>query len=311
VGLVLFLGAEFGLVAQSRFNAKNLNTSPILAVDGVTKLSKAVGRVEIVYKGVVLNTGKKTFAADGIFSLGALLVPDVPPGGTAAITVRVWDSSVGATFADALGAGCCFAASTFDVQYLTGGADPPPAMDNFKGLTLNGKSWCLHTDAISVKEGAFAEFTLPDQGASNGRPASILTNSFTWSGRSPAGTFGGTLPNVTYQPAAHSYASDDFSYHYPFGFGSDSFCLVYTTITVIPAPERSGPALVAESTSGKVIPKLRGLDGHRYRIEKSADLSAWTSAGEVTGNFSEVDLSPFLAPGDRAQFVRATEITPP
>ncbi len=68
---------------------------------------------------------------------------------------------------------------------------------------------------------------------------------------------------------------------------------------------------MAESTCGKVIPKLRGLDGHRYRIEKSADLSVWTSAGEVTGNFSEVDLSPFLAPGDRAQFVRATEILKP
>lgn len=68
---------------------------------------------------------------------------------------------------------------------------------------------------------------------------------------------------------------------------------------------------MAESTSGKVIPKVRGLDGHCYRIERSADLSVRASVGEVTGNFSEVDLSPFLSPGDRVQFICATEIPKP
>lgn len=306
---VLCLVAALPLAAQGTFNARNNSTTLVLRGDG-TKLSKAVGRVEIVYQGIVLNTAKNTFAADGIFSVGVMTVPGVGAGGTATITVRVWDSSVGATYDAAFFSGGANAA-TFDVVGLATGSTPPPAMFNFfKGLTV-GSSWCLHFDYFTVQEGASIEFTLPDQGTYNGRPASFLTNSYTGTGQPHPGTFSGILPNVTYRPAPRSYAPDSFTYLYPTGFGNIiSFCLVSAGITVLPAPERSGPALVSEVSGDKVVPKLRGLNGHRYQVERSADLRVWDLAGEVTGNFTEVDLSPFLTLGDQAQFLRATDLTP-
>lgn len=124
--------------AQGTFNGKNTSTSPVLGADGL-KLSKATGRVEILVGGTVLSTAKNTFAADGIFSLGVLTVPGVAAGGTASVTVRAWDTSAGATYADAFAAGK-FATATFDVAGLGGGLVTPPAMDNFKGFSLSAGS---------------------------------------------------------------------------------------------------------------------------------------------------------------------------
>ena len=304
---VLCFVAALPLAAQGTFSAKNDSTTLVLRGDG-TKLSKAVGRVEIVYQGKVLNTAKNNFAADGIFSLGVMTVPGVGAGGTATITVRVWDSSVGATYEAAFFSGGANAA-TFDVVGLATGTTPPPGMfDFFKGLTL-GLNWCAHLDWFTVQEGASIEFTLPDQGTYNGRHASVFTNFFTGTGQPHPGTFSGILPNVTYRPAPRSYHPDSFTYLFPLGLGFD-FCLVPAGITVLPAPERSGPALVSDVSGGKVVPKLRGLNGHRYRVERSSDLRAWDLAGEVTGNFTEVDLSPFLTLGDQAQYLRASDLTP-
>ncbi len=113
---------------------------------------------------------------------------------------------------------------------------------------------------------------------------------------------------LAYVPLPRTYGTDAVYYQVDgtgcFGTGIGT-AVVFLDIQ--PSPARLKPTLFI--ASGK--PGLFALDGHRYRIEKSADLSAWASAGEVTGNFSEVDLSPFLSPGDRAQFVRATEILKP
>lgn len=131
IGLIALGVSAF---AQGTFNGKNTSTSPVFGEDGLTKLSKTVGRVEILVGGTVLNTAKNTFAADGIFSLGVLTVPGSTT--SASVTVRAWDSSVGATYDAAVAAGHGYASSTFDVNGLATGSTPPPAMDNFAGLTL-------------------------------------------------------------------------------------------------------------------------------------------------------------------------------
>lgn len=98
---VFCLVAALPLTAQGTFFARNDSTTLVLREDG-TKMPKVVGRVEIVFQGIVLSTAKNTFAADGIFVLGPITVPGVGAGGTATITVRVWDSSVGAAFDEAV-----------------------------------------------------------------------------------------------------------------------------------------------------------------------------------------------------------------
>jgi hypothetical protein len=135
IGLVALSLSAF---AQGTFNGKNTSTSPVLGADGL-KLSKVTGRVEILVGGTVLSTAKNTFAADGIFSLG-VITTSVAGGGTASVTVRAWDSAVGATYDAAVAAGKGFASSTFDVAGLATGSTPPPGMDNFKGLTLSAGS---------------------------------------------------------------------------------------------------------------------------------------------------------------------------
>ncbi len=306
---VLCLSAASPLVAQGKFNAKNSSTTPVIGPDGVTRMSKVVGRVEIVYKGTVLSTAKNTFAADGIFSLGILTVPDVGAGGTATITVRVWDVTSGATYASASTTG----EVTFDISGLV--TEPPsfPALaDFFPGLALCSGGVFASNGGATVEEGgapltfdlsAVHPYTCCNSTLS-GQSASVLTNLFPGSLR--FGTLSGVLPILIYAPPAHVYGYDGFTY--PVGPGR---CYPYSfAITISPSPERSRPALAAAASADKVVPKLRGLNGHRYRVERSADLMAWGLAGEVTGNFSEVDLSPFIAPDDQAQFFRASDLTP-
>ena len=132
--------ADRSVVVGGTFDAKNSATaSPLLAEDG-SKLSVAAGRVEVLFNGTVLNTAEKTLVVDGVFSLGVLTVPGVAAGGSATITVRAWDVGAGASYAVAEGAGFGFGSSTFSVTGLGGGVTAPPALDNFKGIRLAGRT---------------------------------------------------------------------------------------------------------------------------------------------------------------------------
>lgn len=302
----------FELAAQGTFNAKNSGSfSPVLSQDGVTKLSKLFGRVEILYKGKLLSTAKNTFAADGIFSLGALTIPDVIPGGSAEITIRVWDSRGGATFAFAAASGYGVGASTFVVAGLGGPSAPPAPMDNFRGLTIGGSGFIITQARVLVDEDASGpvEWLLCGTQSFGGECEGYLGVSSASIARSTLGTFSGRDCAIIFHPFPHVYGWDYFQ----FPLCSERFIETQGGgIYIRPSPERSGPALVAEVRgAAKVVPKLRGLADHRYRVEKSTDLSAWELAGEVTGNNSEVDLSPLLVPDGRAQFFRATDLTPP
>ncbi len=318
MGLVLCLGVDYRAAAQGMFYGRNTSATMVLNADG-SPLRKAVGRVEIIVGGEVLSGPEYTLVADGLFDFGVLTVPGAGPGKMVSATVRAWDSDHGATFAAARAGLVGQGSWTYDL--LLGGGDlPPTEMIDFKELTLQG---CIGREIplpghAEVQEGQPVYYGWPWEGdpaiisgvhlptlAINQRPVFPVLGS-------PTGLALGSLTYVSnrlaYVPSPRTYGTDAVYYQVDrtgcFGTGVGNGVVFFE---IQPSPARFKPTLFI--ASGK--PGLLGLDGHRYRIEKSADLSAWASAGEVTGNFSEVDLSPFLAPGDRAQFIRATESTPP
>jgi hypothetical protein len=313
VGLVLCLAVDSGVAAQGLFYGRNTSATMILNADG-SPLKRDFGRVEILVGGEVLSGSKNTLVADGLFDFGVLTVPGAGPGKTVTATIRAWDTTYGATFAAALGVSRLGHGSwTYDL-YLGGGDLPPTEMIFFKDLWLQG---CIgreipppgHVEAQERQPfyyawpwdgnpGIISDIQLPTV-AINQRPVFPVPGY-------PKGLALGSLAYVSnrlaYIPLPRTYGTDAVYYQVLrtgcSGIGGGNGVVFFE---IQPSPARFKPTLFI--ASGK--PGLLALDGHRYRIEKSADLSAWMSAGEVTGNFSEVDLSPFLAPGDRAQFVRA------
>ncbi len=140
--------AALSAYAQGTFNASN-NYIPagasakafILNSSGAA-LSKSVGRVEILNAAdqASLSPGGSAGVAlslDGLFFINNLVVPGVATGGSANIIVRAWDSSTGATFADAKDK----ISGLITVSNLGGGTTPAAtfaANSNFVGLQLPG-----------------------------------------------------------------------------------------------------------------------------------------------------------------------------
>lgn len=149
--LLAFLGLTAGSCAfsQAYFNANN-NYTPVGAsqkafvLDGRTgaPLSKDVGRVQIIHSadGVTLSPNGDLGVAlslDGLFFINGL-VPGEPYGASTVIVVRAWDSSTGATWADA----SCRSEpnSGFVIVNSLGGGTLPGATfywnSNFRGLEV-------------------------------------------------------------------------------------------------------------------------------------------------------------------------------
>lgn len=139
--------AALSAFAQGTFNASN-NFTPtgastkafIFATDGTTPLAKANGRVEILNAADMstLSPGGSAGVAltlDGLFFINGLSVPGTSTGGSANIIVRAWDSTTGATFAEAL----TRTSGLITVSSLGGGTTPAAtfaANSNFVGLTV-------------------------------------------------------------------------------------------------------------------------------------------------------------------------------
>ena len=121
------------------------------------------------------------------------------------------------------------------------------------------------------------------------------------------GTVSGTTPTLVYTPQPHAYGTDQLYYTYGFCPALGPFDS-RVIIAIQPSAARQRPTLLISNTK---TPSLLGLNGHRYRIEQSADLNSWEPIGSATGNYTTVDLSPFISAGTRAQFLRASEITGP
>ena len=124
----------------------------------------------------------------------------------------------------------------------------------------------------------------------------------------PFGTGPQELAPYTYLPNPHIYGTDLI--YYPIGRQNSEGAVRSGAIavTIQPSVARSGPTLFL---SAPMKPALLGLNARQYRIDRSADLKTWEPAGNVTGNYSTVDLSSFVTAGASAHFLRATDITPP
>jgi len=137
--------------AQGTFNASNNYPIPgqpdplkkaFILNDAGAALSKAVGRVEILNAAdsTTLSPGGSAgvaLLADGLFFINGLSVPGVATGGSAQIIVRAWDSTSGATFAEALNK----VSGLITVSSLGGGTTPAAtfaANSTFTGLQLPG-----------------------------------------------------------------------------------------------------------------------------------------------------------------------------
>ena len=304
-GLLLVLGTPWNSAAAGWFNAKNSTATRVFGEDGVTPLSKANGRIEILYDGVVLNTAKNTFAIAGIFSFGLLIVPDVSSG-PVTITLRVWDAEQGATFDDVTANHGSYAVQQFSVDLVTvGGATLPNVLDGFHGIALS-RGGCFTisppTIRLTVTEDSAADiqaFVNPSFQV----PVDCLTGDrcFTAS----RGSISGVMPNLRYTPNRYEYgATDSFTYPYASSCGPGRI-LGVVSITIKPAPARLKPTLLV-SASG--TPSLFGLANHRYRIQTSADLQSWKNAIQVIGTYPPVELS-YFKPSESAQFFRAIDIT--
>jgi hypothetical protein len=108
--------------AQGAFSGKNLGGNGVFGEDGVTALSKTTGKVELLDGATVLATG--SLVKDGFFALGTI-TDSVATTATATITVHVWDSSVGATFAAASAAKHGYFSVDLKGVALASGAIPP------------------------------------------------------------------------------------------------------------------------------------------------------------------------------------------
>jgi len=119
--------------ADGTFSGKNLGGVAILGEDG-NPLSKATGKVELLDGSTVLASGG--FVKDGFFALG--VITDTAAGSSANITVRAWDSSVGATFAAAQAAKHGFGSVVVNGVALATGSTPPVDLTaaGFAGFSL-------------------------------------------------------------------------------------------------------------------------------------------------------------------------------
>ena len=117
--------------AEGYFSASNLGGIAILGEDGVTPLSKSVGRVEILDEATVIAVG--SFCKDGFFSLG--IVHAFYPGNPKVITINIWDSSVGSYYAAAYAARHGYATIKLTVN-LSDDINPPASLASY-GFRLN------------------------------------------------------------------------------------------------------------------------------------------------------------------------------
>ena len=117
--------------AQNSFSGKNLGGSAVNGEDG-NPLSKLTGKIELLDGTKVLAAG--SFIKDGFFALGTI---DGGAGTTLAVTVRAWDSTLGATFAAAKATGHGYGSSVVSVA-LASSTTPPSDLTagGFAGFSL-------------------------------------------------------------------------------------------------------------------------------------------------------------------------------
>ena len=131
----------YSVVAQGTFTAKNNTAPPILDESG-KPLSRAVGAVELFWGSTQIPntnyTNSTALIKDGVFVFGLVQVSDRAIGNWIQITIRAWDSSVGATYSDAVAAGHGYGSTTCAVSIVPFHSSLPPddLGHTFPGLQL-------------------------------------------------------------------------------------------------------------------------------------------------------------------------------
>lgn len=139
---LLIMGMLIGSALQAQvISARNLGGGlPLLDEDG-NLLSTKVGRVELWWGTNLINQPIPGYPAnrlvkDGYFAFGDPRIPGAESFIWIPITVRIWDSSVGETFTDAVKAGHGYASVETYAFPVTGLGPPYPLADLFPGLRL-------------------------------------------------------------------------------------------------------------------------------------------------------------------------------
>jgi len=141
--ILLTLAAAASVVGAFAADGTFLGSNLLLAgrqnifdVDGTTKVPKANGAVEFLFNGAAVGAGTYAFTGAGLFSVGTIGIPN-EAGQTVSLTIDIWDTTTGATYAAAKATGKSF---TETIQVTLGGggnpAGPAVELSNFKGGNL-------------------------------------------------------------------------------------------------------------------------------------------------------------------------------
>jgi hypothetical protein len=185
--------------------------APVFDVDGATRLAGAAFLAQF-YAGpsaeALAPVGPavpfRTGPAPGYWQAGTdkvRLIPTVPPGGTAFVQARVWESARGATFEQAVAAGGKFGSSAV-LQLKTGGDGAPPSvpalMIGLQSLALTSQAAPTITQqpqSQTVDRGSRVTFRV----GATGLPP--LTYRWRFNGSDLAGVTADTLTVESAQPA--------------------------------------------------------------------------------------------------------------
>lgn len=315
--LVTF-GSEFGALAGS-----GVRNGVADGASFVAQLNLVAADGTLVPAGATANFRASTTALPGTWSGGTRKLPGVSPGTAVSLKVRVWDSGYPSFEAAAAANKGTGESAVFAFQDPLN--NPPVASDffmtNFRGFSINKQpcpltpSWFFTTP--SADGGRVYENELWDIPDGTIRDQPVPRDNWYAFLRSvvppQADALGGTLVELDsrlfYRHAPNSYGYVNFVIT---GLHCDTPFVVQMAIlsyTVLPSPKRPCLALNPGSASTPAELVLRGLAPKRYRVEKSADLSAWQPVGEFVANYSEVPVQALAPNATEVQFFRAVELS--
>ncbi|HEV8543847.1 MAG TPA: immunoglobulin domain-containing protein, partial [Verrucomicrobiae bacterium] len=210
----------------------------------------------------------------GFFTPVNLILPDVTPGGTARIFLRVWDSSAGSNYDQAVANGGQHGASDF-IQTPTGGAGiPTPQLAALTSFSLVAPPKILTQAAnATVFAGQNASFQIQTSGSAP------LTYQWSFNSNEIAGATSATLnlTNVQVQQAgAYSVVVSN-----PLGLAAS-----IPTILTVKIPDTNGPVMVITSPlSGVTFDDRVTLSGSI--TDNVAVASAkWENNGQTGGSIT-------------------------
>ena len=275
-----------------------------------------------------------TFSSSGGFNGGNLTIPGDYGGKAVTFQVRVWNGEAFANYDLARRAASVGESEPFTETLVTP-PERPQGLLNLKSFRLWTGPSCnfLPTtvyDQITIHEGESipvhvdvgdcADFQYRDVSALiayNQNPTGPIIDKL-------PGLSLGTLHGVrnpfdgsqfeeapfTYVSSTNFYGTDYIYSEICCGFGGQrNYGSRAIAVTIQPSEARQQPTLFIPAPK-KVA--LLGLNGRRYRIDRSFDLESWTQAATLTGNYSTVDLTKYVInKGTSTQFLRATDVTIP